>query len=334
MAQMWMVRSDDAQLYDAFRERSAAGVGWRELAEAVRDDAGVSRDRLIEIYCERHPDEGFAGAIPAAAQVWRFVNEIAIGDWVLTYSPSHRVYLPGKVTGAALYHPKWKESGMALARRMEWEREIERDALSVPARNALASPQSVFPVPAGAMDEILAQVTGKFMADLSGEAIRDENVIDVFDNIESQALERIKDKIAELDTEKLRALVAGALRATGYKTQLFERELEHDKDVVAWPDGFGFGKRRIVVEIRHREGAVDAERIRGFFDNDNYDQERGLCLSTGGFDPGAQEEADRALAPLALWTLDDLVRTLIEHYDALDEETRRLLPLTRVFWPA
>ncbi|MET3622992.1 hypothetical protein [Burkholderia ambifaria] len=45
-------------------------------------------------------------------------------------------------------------------------------------------------------------------------------------------------------------------------------------------------------------------------------------------------QADRASIPLALWTLDHVVRALIEHYDKTDAETKRIIPLKRLYWPA
>ena len=43
--------------------------------------------------------------------------------------------------------------------------------------------------------------------------------------------------------------------------------------------------------------------------------------------------AERANVPTALWDLGDLVRALIEHDEGLDNETKRLVPLRRVYWP-
>jgi restriction system protein len=33
-------------------------------------------------------------------------------------------------------------------------------------------------------------------------------------------------------------------------------------------------------------------------------------------------------------TLYDMARALVEHYDATDTETKRLVPLKRMYWPA
>jgi restriction system protein len=62
--------------------------------------------------------------------------------------------------------------------------------------------------------------------------------------------------------------------------------------------------------------------------------DRGLYVSTGGFSRDAYYEAERSQVPLTLWTLDNPVRALIEHYDATDAETKRIVPLKRMYWPA
>ncbi|MDV5579665.1 restriction endonuclease [Klebsiella pneumoniae] len=62
--------------------------------------------------------------------------------------------------------------------------------------------------------------------------------------------------------------------------------------------------------------------------------DRGLYVSTGGFTKDARYEADRSTIPLTLWTLDDLVRALIENYEQVDIETKLLVPLKKTFLPA
>ena len=42
----------------------------------------------------------------------------------------------------------------------------------------------------------------------------------------------------------------------------------------------------------------------------------------------------RAQIRMMLWTLDDLVRNLMDHYQMADIETRRLVPLKWAYWPA
>lgn len=59
-----------------------------------------------------------------------------------------------------------------------------------------------------------------------------------------------------------------------------------------------------------------------------------LYVSTGGFTKDARYEAERASIPLALMDLDDLVGAVLEHYEKMDMEAQRLVPLRKVYWPA
>ena len=161
----------------------------------------------------------------------------------------------------------------------------------------------------------------------------EEATVDPLAGIEERARERIKDLIINLGWKDMQELVAGILRAMGYKTQVSPDGADRGKDIVASPDGFGFEHPRIVVEVKHRKGQMDSQEIRSFLGGRHKD-DRGLYVSTGGFTKDAQYEADRASIPVAMWTLDHVVRALIEHYDATDAETKRIVPLKRLYWPA
>ena len=330
MARTWMVRGEGGSLYDAFRERGVAAVGWNQLAAHAKP--GVERKQLIALYRSAEPQAKQGTVVSGASQVWRFVNEIQDGDWIVTYSPANRLYSIGKVTGPAEHHPEWAEQGMPLARKVQWHpQELPRDSLGTSTKNSLGSISTVFEIPAAAADEVLAALKGKPVRAVEDEA--EEVIADPLADIESQALERIKDRVNELDWDDMQQLVAGILRAMSYKTQVSPPGSDRGKDIVASPDGFGFEHPRIVVEVKHRKGQMGSQEIRSFLGGRHKD-DRGLYVSTGGFTKDAQYEADRASIPLAMWTLDHVVRALIEHYDATDAETKRIVPLKRLYWPA
>lgn len=50
---MWMARGDAGRLYEEFRERGVAAIGWAELIDAK---PGMSREQLIAKYAAAHPD--------------------------------------------------------------------------------------------------------------------------------------------------------------------------------------------------------------------------------------------------------------------------------------
>ncbi|HEY4090425.1 MAG TPA: restriction endonuclease [Luteibacter sp.] len=337
MERLWMVRGEGGALYELFRDRGVAAIGWSDLAQHAKP--GVTRKELAEIYRTARPDAKAGTVISSASQVWRFANEVRIGDGVITYSPSNRTYLIGKVTGDVQFHPEWISDGMGIARTVEWAaQEVERDQLSLPTKNTLGSTLTVFLLPPHAQAEIESRASGAAVAQVStleelpGD-LPDEEIADPFADIQSAAIERIKDLVSAIGPRDMEQLVAGILRAMGYKTQVSPVGADRGKDIIASPDGFGFENPRIVVEVKHRNGQMGSQQIRSFLGGRHKD-DRGLYVSTGGFTKDALYEAERAAVPLTLWNLDTLVRTLVEHYEATDSETKRLVPLKRMYWPA
>ncbi len=65
--------------------------------------------------------------------------------------------------------------------------------------------------------------------------------------------------MSALSWEQMQALVTGLLRLMGYKTRIFPAGPDKGRDIVASPDGFGFEKPRIVVEVQHHSGAMEAQ---------------------------------------------------------------------------
>ncbi len=137
-------------------------------------------------------------------------------------------------------------------------------------------------------DDYSLPIADSGVPDAIGEAAED----DVFESMASRAHEFIKDKVNELTWEEMQELVAGLLRSLGYKTRVSEVGPDRGKDIVASPDGFGFEAPRIVVEVKHRKGAMGAPEVRSFLGGRN-PQDKGLYVSTGGFTREARYEAEK-----------------------------------------
>lgn len=127
-------------------------------------------------------------------------------------------------------------------------------------------------------------------------------------------------------------LVAGLLRAMGYRTRVVPKGADRGRDVVASPDGIGLTEPRSLNEVKHRRGRMGAPEIRAFLGGRRRG-DRGLYVSTGGFTQEARYEADRAQVPTVLLDIEDLAQSIQDHYDAFDGKARTLLPLKRVFVP-
>lgn len=162
--------------------------------------------RTYPIYQEADPLTKLGTARSGASQVWRFVNEIQKGDWVITYSPANRTYLLGKVTSDFQYHPEWVEEGMGIARQVKWNtQEIDRDRLSVATKNTLGSTLTVFQLPEYALEELLQDKKPTIDVITQNPVAMDEDevVSDPLRDMEMLAFEGIKDRINSLDWDEM-----------------------------------------------------------------------------------------------------------------------------------
>jgi len=328
---MWMVRAEvGGRLFEEFKTRSLVAIGWVDLGDLGRLK---SREDFQREVGRALPTMRPGQVAASAGQTFRFVREIKIGDRILTYNPPERIYLVGTIIGDHEYDPAGLPEDPNI-RRVEWQGNVARDQLSVATRNSLGSISTLFLVSAEAAIEIEAVLKGA-LAPAATQAEQQESVDvdDLLRNMQNRALEFVKDKVSELDWQEMQEVVAGLLRAMGYKTRISPSGPDRGKDIVASPDGFGFQSPRIVVEVKHRtSSSMGAHEIRSFLGGRHAD-DKGLYVSTGGFSKDARYEAERARIPLTLMDLDDLVRAILEHYEEMDADTQRLIPLRKVYWP-
>lgn len=329
MTKMWMVRAGrGGELFQDFRDEKTVGLGWNEIGSLQ----SLSREQVVEKVIESYPAYKRQKAIISASQLYRFASEMQINDYVITYDSSRRSYLLGRVTSSYEFR-KNAVAHHCHARKVEWEGEIDRDKLSVPTRNSLGAISSLFLIPAQSAEEILAVSKGEaFVPPLTEEVEVEETEQDLLKEIQSRSREFIKDRLDKLDWDEMQEVVAGLLRAMGYKTKVSPAGADRGKDIIASPDGLGFESPRIVVEVKHRVASMGADAIRSFLGGRHKD-DKGLYVSTGGFTKEARYEAERAAIPINLMDLDDLVDSILEHYEGMDSGTRALLPLVRVYWP-
>ena len=213
---------------------------------------------------------------------------------------------------------------------VKWLGEVSRDKLTVQTKNSLGAISTIFEIKDKAKREILEVLEGK-------EKIKDE----ITDEIEEETLkedmvfkahELVKDKIMDLDWEQMQELVAGILRAMGYKTLISNTGADRGKDIEASPDGLMLKEPRILVQVKHRSSQMGTKEIRNF--DGILRGRKGLYVSTGGFSKEAKYEAERSNDQLTLIDADRLIQLIIQYYDNFDNETRKLIPLTKINWPA
>lgn len=271
-------------------------------------------------------------------QVHRFGSVMQTGDDVVTYSPEERLYHIGSVTGGCIIEDTTgdDEHDSRYSRPVIWRTVASRDKLADTSKNSLGTIATLSQIG----DDVFADLTAAAgTSDDSPSAPAQAADNETTDDDETrritanEGIEKIKDRIVALSWEDMESLVAGLLRAMGYRTTLTSKGGDQGRDVIASPDGLGLTYPRIIVEVKHRGNPMGAPAVHSFIGG-LHDSDKGLYVSTGGFTKEALYEAERARVPVTLLNLDQFARVFVDNYETTDLETSALLPLTRIYWPA
>lgn len=336
----WMIRSPRGTLAEDWEEAGMVAIGYGGIGGDMSsfDDWSKAVEHLVL------ETTGKPFSKNQLWQVARFSTEPRENDRVITYDTGRREYLFG-LLGDYRYEAD-SENNQPHIRQVTWQGRISRDDLSKKAKNGLGSTLTVFIARKEVADEIHQLITGELIPDTKSnlltkttdlaQASEDSALLlntGEFDELNDIATELIKDRVMCLDDSQMEHLVAGLLRAMGYKTRVSPVGSDRGRDVIASPDGLGFEHPRIVVEVKHRRNAISAPDIRSL-SGALTPTDRGLFVSTGGFTKDARYEADRANPPITLLDSNELVDLLTENYESTDSTTKSLVPLRTIYWPS
>jgi restriction system protein len=301
MAEMWMVRAGEgAFLIEEFLKNNYVAVGWIEMADLTK---AKTKEGLELVYDKSYKDEKPGERRAGLNQISKFVFDINIGDWVVTYNPELRKYHIGTIK-SDYYFAQDGTAEYRHQRKVDWQYAVDRDALAVPTKNSLGAIMTLFSVPDHAQNDLLQVATGKVPETTTIE--EEQDIKDIREDIKSRAFEFIKDRIQRLDWEEVQELLAGILRGMGYKARVSPPGPDRGADVIASPDGLGLEQPRIRAEVKHKSGTIGASDLRSFIGGLRA-SDRGLYVSTGGFTREARYEAERSTVPVTLIDIDELV---------------------------
>ena len=328
---MWMVRAGTgSEIFHEFKNYNVIAIGWSELGDLTNIKNKSEIKRLIY---EKFPKDSKTQNGLATGMVWKFIDTIKKGDYVISYNSSTRNYIIGKISSNYIYKPEGigDYNKYVNCRNVEWINEISRDDLNLTSKNQLGGLLTIFHIKTETKKDILNVLNGE-KTETTPEETNDEEAGTLKDDILNQSTELIKDLVMSLDWDEMEELIAGLLRAMGYKTIISPAGPDKGKDIIASPDGLGLEDPKILVEVKHRNSTMGAPNIRNFM-GVLQQNNKGLYVSTGGFSKEAEYEAERSQNPITLMDIDMLVKFIIQYYDNFDNDARTLIPLTKIYWP-
>ncbi len=334
----WVVRGNDSEMTDAFREKGLVAIGWTKVGDMT---ALSTRESLRAAIVRGYGDWPRGRVSNALAQLGSFRLRIREQDIIATPIRETREIMIGAACGPYRYEPGAVPGNYPNLRPVQWKATVSRDRFSLAARNSLGSIRTVFSV---------QPHRGEFLAVLGGagdshpvvpsdsdphepETAAEDEVSYTFDGLHEPVAQRIADHLQALGGYEFQTLVSGVLQAMGYHVQLGPRGRDQGVDVTAYPDPLGVESPRIKVQVKHRAGPAGGPELReliGLLRS----SDRGLFVSTGGFTKDAEAEAARSDRPISLVNWDRFVTLLHEHYERLDAELGDRALARGSGWPA
>lgn len=301
------------------------GIAAISFDDATGDPSGTPRDD----YAAAVKTAG--GSANAAGQVWRFANDVNVGDLVVVPLGDSRELLFGEVTSGYRYDPSVL-AGFPHVRDVKWGAKTSRDVLPKTVLYSLGSLLTVFQ-PSG-QDELRALAAGQTPppAPATSSDDTDSTGEDIFQDLQARAGELIDAQIVALDGYETQDLFAGILRALGYHARVSPPGPDGGWDILAARDPLFVQQPVLRVQVKARPNtASSASEVRELVGVCE-EHETGIFLSTGGFTKDARLEG--AKRKITLVALDDLRQLLLDAYDDLDQDAKALVPLRRVYLPA
>ena len=158
---MWMVRAGtNSFLIDEFKQLNLVAIGWD-----LGDLTDKSPDEIKDLVYEKYPYNKNRQNGLIASQESKFRHNIKKGDYVLSYVPSTRSYIIGKVTSDYIYSDIISKSlendDYSDIRYVEWLGEVFKDDLEKSTQGTLGTQTTLFYINENAKNDILNNCKNK-----------------------------------------------------------------------------------------------------------------------------------------------------------------------------
>lgn len=330
---IWLVRAGrTGHQENAAIENNLVAIGWEELGDlsTVND-----RQTLIELYGETYIEDKARAVSNMANQIWRFANEIKIGDYVVLPLKTEPVIAIGRVTGPYEFNKAIADEVRHI-RRVEWlTTNMPRTRLDQDLLYSLGAYMTVCRIQRNDAETRIPQAMHRYVNGLDSVSTTQVSDIDVEEIVDLEAIGRDQIRILierEFAGHRLQDLVAAVLKVEGFQPVVSPPGKDGGVDILAGKGVLGLEEPRICVQVKATASSAGIDVINSLLGVvAGYGATYGLVVSLGGFTKDARNKAKEQFFKVRLWDSDDLIDALLRVYDELDEEIQASMPLKRVW---
>lgn len=305
---VYVLRAEFGRYTDSFERGSYIGIGWFD--ENPVNWNLLNKDFLKEKYRDKFPDDANMRVNQNVGQIFRFVNEIKVGDIVISPYMDNKLLI-GKIE-SELYFKDDSTSPYPWRKSVKWNNDkIDRHTLSVPLQNTLRSSLTCFNV--NSADEILGLIGLTNNKEITNELPKNEPISNY---------ELIRKRFLELDATEFEYLVSFLLRTLGFEpTQEIGKVGDGGIDFEGILDVSGVASINLQVQVkRYDKGVIGEKEIRNFRGALKKDYQ-GCFITLSNFNKKAKESAtDKDREQIQLIDGSRFIEIFIEQYDKIIDE--------------
>ena len=336
---VWVIRAGSTGENEEFAlNEGVYGIGF-SLDQSVTDFAEYETLRNF-IQETQHPDS-INRAAAYASQLWRFADDMRVGEMVVLPRKRHKVIAVGRIAGEYVYNPDESQHPLPHTRKVEWlVQDVPRVLFDQDLQRSFNANQTVFQLGAPNSQARIEKTMNIYLEeeldsepispDPSPEPTADVGTVDDIDtelqiDPDPRIIERIRQKFQR---HELEYLVESILKAEGYTTLRTERGPDGGADILAGSGAMGLDSPKFCVQVKSSGspvGIADYNRLQG--NVHGFGADYGLLVSSSGFTQPVHRENRRRFFEIRLWGPDELVEKLIETYDNLPLDIRSAIPL-------
>lgn len=158
----------------------------------------------------------------------------------------------------------------------------------------------------------------------------------LIEEIESKAVDGLRNHISKLNPYEFQDTVAALLRAMGYHTPFVApKGKDGGVDIIAYQDPLGTKVPRIKVQVKHRpESKVSSPEVQQLMGTLNPNTEIGIFVSSGGFSTDAQRLVQQSPNHIEMIDFERFRQLWQDHYSKMPDEDKDFLPLRPIYFLA
>ncbi len=335
---IWLVRAgrygDQEQVA---LDNNIVTIGWNELGDISNYQNKESFFTLFEtIYSNEKPK----AIINKANQVWRFKNEIEIGDLVVLPLKQEPSIAVGEVISSYEFTEDLGPDIIHI-RRVKWiTKDMPRTSLNQDLLYSLGAFMTVCRIQRNDAETRIPAAVQSYLDKVSsaphvvpttiGEDLEDKNVVA---DLETLGKDQIRSFInQQFAGHRLQDLVAAIFEVEGYATVVSPPGKDGGVDILAGKGLLGLEEPRICIQVKATSTPSGIDVVNSLLGVvASYRASYGLIVSMGGFTQDARKKAKEQFFKVRLWDSNDLINAILRNYHKLSDNIQASLPLKQVW---